>query len=116
MTIYYTGLKNLSQLKQTRIKTILEKEYPKLKILLKQKAHLKVNIKSYDNTGKRKKFSIHLKIDGAFKPIATKAYDWDLRRATHKAIRNLHKASEHRYKIETNPLHCVTRQILGIHR
>ncbi len=113
IAIYYTGLKKLSKLSQARVKEIIEREHTKFSY--KAKGNLRVNIKEYTKGGKRKKYSVHIKAEGPFKITGTEASDWDLRRATHKAVRNIQRAIEHKYRYHTNPLHCATKQILGLH-
>jgi len=115
MGIYYTGMKILSNIEQSQVKSILETEYPRLVEIMPKKQDLKVMIKSYDNEGKRKKYSIHLRLGGTFQAVSTEAADWDLRRTTHKAVKNLEKEMEHKFRRFKNPLHCAARQLLGLH-
>lgn len=113
MAIYYTGLKQLSILNQSRVKSIIEKEHTKFSH--KIKGNLKVQIKEYTKGGKKKKYSIHIRAEGPGKLTGTEASDWDLRRATHKAVKNIQKTIEHKYKLESHPLHCAAKQVLGLH-
>lgn len=115
MAIYYTGMKILSGVEQSQVKNILETEYPRLVQIMPKKQDLKVMIKSYDNAGTRKKYSMHLRLGGSFQAVATEAADWDLKRTTHKAVKNLEKEMDHRFRRFRNPLHCAARQLLGLH-
>lgn len=115
MGIYYTGMKILSGTEQSQVKNILEAEYPRLVEIMPKKQDLKVLIKSYNNAGTRVKYSMHLRLGGSFKAVATEAADWDLKRTTHKAVKNLEKEMEHTFRRFKSPLHCAARQLLGLH-
>lgn len=105
--IYYTNLKLLNVLEQKILKEIVEKEVPGIEQLIKNEVSFKVNIKEYSKEGKRKKYSIHFEAISTGKKFATEAFDWDLKKAIHKAFYNL--ANEIKSSLKTERKGWVKR-------
>ncbi len=49
---------------------------------------LVVHVKEYNKAGNRRKFSVHLRVESPGETIAVDQFDWDIRRAFHKAFDN----------------------------
>lgn len=106
--IKYKGLKQLTPQEQETLKTIITKKYPEIKRMIKNITDLKVNIKVHDKEGKRKRYQIFMQAIAPtiiFESKRKETYlkklsDWDLARATHKAVNKLKKEIEHIMKTE----------------
>jgi len=55
-----------------------------------------VDIKTYNRDGKRKKFSIHARIEEPI--VSASAADWDLPRTLHKVFKNIENEIQHKFK------------------
>ena len=101
--IIYSGLNALNEGEQLIVKKVLEKEYPKIEKLIGQSSELMVHIKTSVKE-KRKRYILSLRLEGPKLLLVTKtkdteaAGDWDLTKATHKAME--HIASEVRHKLK----------------
>src|SRR3989338_6390105 len=93
-TIKYSGLKNLNPIEQQIINQILEREYPRIQRMIKNESDLHVHIKTVKKDT-RKRYIISIRLEAATKMYSTKtkdteeAGDWDIKKATHKAIEHL---------------------------
>ncbi|MDP3918337.1 MAG: hypothetical protein Q8Q35_00330 [Nanoarchaeota archaeon] len=98
--ITYTGLKKLNELEIEEVEKDINKLYNRLIRKIKD-AKISVNIKEHNTSGKRKEYSVHLRLEANRKIIATaKQADWDLPRALHKTIDNLENEAKHKLKFE----------------
>ncbi|MBS3159754.1 hypothetical protein J4436_03120 [Candidatus Woesearchaeota archaeon] len=99
--IQYTGLKNLNLDEQQKIKKLISNSYKKIQYLIKDIEKIDVLIKTYDITGKRKRYSITLKTELPSKKIfTTTVEDWILSTVCHKAVNDLKNEIEKNYKTE----------------
>lgn len=75
---------------------------------LQNKCKILLHIKEYNTSGKRRKYSVHVKLDYPGKMIASEQADWDLNRTIHKTFTNVlrqikkiyRKDSSHRKEYE----------------
>lgn len=106
--IKYSGLKNLDDEEQIILKSIVEKEYPKIQRLIKNVSDIIVNIKTMKKET-RKRFIISMRLEAPTKIFTIKSKDtekggdWDLAKATHKAVDALYFEVKHRLKSDTEP-------------
>ncbi|MDP3733762.1 MAG: CBS domain-containing protein, partial [Nanoarchaeota archaeon] len=88
--IQFVGLNKLDvdtyELKS--IKKIASNEAFKLQREINNEFKLVVHIKQYSKTGRKHKYSVHLKIEFPGQMVAVDEDDWDIRRAFHKAFGN----------------------------
>ena len=105
--IKYSGLKNLNEEEQSILKSLVEKDYPRLERMVKNTCDLTVDI----NTSKketRKRFMISLRLESPAQRFVVKTRDteqwgdWDLTKATHKALDALYFEIKHRLKTDTS--------------
>ena len=104
--IKYTGLKNLNEIEQNTLIKIVEKEYPKIQIIIKNKSDLTVKVKTVKRSTK-KRFMIYFRLDAPMKSFGVKRKDterggdWDLAKATHKALKALQFEIKHALRADT---------------
>ncbi|MBI2667429.1 hypothetical protein HYX17_01515 [Candidatus Woesearchaeota archaeon] len=100
--ISYLGLKKLDDLEIMTINRLTERFYSRINKEFEDSS-LTIDIKKYKSTGKRSKYSIHLRINHpSIKNIlAAKQYDWDLATALHKTFDNILNEIEHKSKKES---------------
>ncbi len=103
--IKYSGLNNLSEEEQSIVKTIVEKEYPKIQRVIKNISDLTINIKTMKKMT-RKRFMINFKLEApgirfnAKTRDTERGGDWDLAKACHKALEGLQFEIKHRLKTD----------------
>lgn len=100
MPIQFKGLINFNTLESETIKKLSRQYYDKLLRDLKD-ANLVLDLKKYDQEGKRTKYALHSRIEsGSTLRLNTKASDWDLRRTLHKLFKKLEKELQHKYRLK----------------
>ena len=102
MAISYSGLYKLNLDEQKILKDILEKNLIKIERSLKNSFDLAVKVKTFNITGKRKRYSIdfNLKYSGkslSFKPSINHADEWDLSAVVHSSIDGLVRDIQHKF-------------------
>lgn len=98
MDIEYVGLKEFDDKEKAVIVKISEEYYPKIERKLHNELKIKVHVKTYDKTGDRKKYSIHIKALAPTKELdSNKHDDWNLEVAMHAGFKALIKEIEHRF-------------------
>ncbi len=96
--IQFVGLKELTPEEQEVVKKISEHHYNKIKRAIKNRASLVLHIKCYSEKGKRKKFSLHIKVLSPTKTFTSdKVHDWELEKALHKAFNDLPEQIHHEF-------------------
>ena len=103
--IKYSGLKDLNSEEQSILKSIVEKEFPKVQRLLKNPADLMVHIKTLKKET-RKRFLISMRLEMPGKILSTKNLetekggDWDLTKALHKEMKSLESEVKHHLRTD----------------
>ena len=104
--IRYSGLKGLSEEEQSVMKSIIEKEFPKVKRHINKKIDLMVYVKVMKKES-RKRYNINLRVNAPTKVIISennreteKGGDWDLVKAARKSMKALENEVKHRFKVE----------------
>lgn len=94
--IQFIGVHDLDTSEQLEVNKLATEYYEKLKRQIKNILGLKVHIKTHENEGNRKKFSIHLQTRSpTFTFESTKAADFELAKALHKAFQDLEHQIQH---------------------
>lgn len=97
--IQFIGVKELDNVQQTIVNKLSTEYYDKIQRELKNLTSIVVHVKAYEKEGKKSKFSIHLRAIAPTKIFeSTKAADWDLARALHKAFKDLERQILHTIK------------------
>ncbi len=89
--VRYSGTDVLTS-EEKRILDKLSAEYfEKMKRSIKNIAEVIIHIKAYEEEGRRKKFSIDLRVNSPILKtlISTRSHDWDFSRAVHKAFHDI---------------------------
>lgn len=97
--IKYSGLNDLDLMEQTKLKNIAEKEYDILKRMYNNIMDLSINIKVYDKE-KRKKYSVHARIEGPSKIFSASDADWDINTVTRSVLIKLRNELQKQFKEE----------------
>ncbi len=89
--IRYQGLKDLGTTEKANVEKICTDYHPKIQRSLGKSATIKVQIKTYDEEGTKKKYSITLNVVAADKIFTSHLADWDLSRVLHKTFKYLNR-------------------------
>lgn len=106
--IQFVGLRELKEDEQDTVRAMCEEYYPKVKQKLHNITSLKFHIKCYQKEGDRKKYSVNLQVDSPTKLRidSTKAHDWELKTAIHKAFQDvIHQIDNRLHTDTTRPNH-----------
>jgi len=96
--IQFTGLNDLTESDQSRVRDLSSEHYSKIKRALKNITSLAVHIKMHKKEGSKHKFSVHVKaIAPTVMFTSTKAVDWDIARVMHKAFNDIEQEIKHRF-------------------
>lgn len=105
--IEYSGLKNLSEIEKTALRSIVENENEKIQRLVKDDYSLNINIKTLKKLTK-KRFIISFKLEAPTIRFFVKTKDteeggdWDITKATHKGLKALEFEIKHKLKSDTS--------------
>src|SRR3989344_3167548 len=100
-TIEFTGLKNLDFNEKEKLKTLMYNKYKKIQNIDNNITKLKVNIKTVDKGGQRKRYILKLKAEfPSKKTFTTEVEDWLLSNTCHKAINSIKNEIEKTYTLE----------------
>lgn len=99
--IQFIGVSDLEPMEQDTVQTLTTENYPKIKRALKNITSLKVHVKMYKKEGEQKKFSLHVQAIYPGGTIeSTKAHDFELPRAIHKAFNDIKEQINHKLKTD----------------
>ena len=99
--IKYIGLKRLDELDRAKLVKVMNSEYEKIHRAPNNITNLVVNVKIYDDSGnkdRRKKYSIHVRVESPTKQFASEDFDWDIAKAAHKSVNNILSEVQHAFK------------------
>lgn len=96
--IQIIGIKELDEMELEAVNRIADKGYDKIKRELKNEIFITVHIKSHDQQGSQRKYSIHVKVMAPTRIFtSTKAVDWNLEVALHKSFEDVAKMIQHAF-------------------
>ncbi|RLE44640.1 hypothetical protein DRJ22_05690 [Candidatus Woesearchaeota archaeon] len=94
--IQFIGLNKLTAEEQATVQELTTEYFKKIKRSLNNLINIALQIKTYEKEGKRKKYSINLRINAPTKEFASnKSQDWELPRAIHKAYQDILNQIKH---------------------
>ena len=93
--IIYTGLSELDELDQSKVKDVVLKHLDKIKNLVKSIESVNIHIKQYNKEGHTSKYSIHTKLFTPGKVFEVEKSEWDLVKVFHQTFIALHNEIEH---------------------
>ncbi len=96
--ITYVGLKSLDSFEISTVQTIVGRCFPKIQRHFSN-ATLTVNIKIADVTGKRKRYTVFLRVSAPRNVLSVEHTDWELQRAVHRAFDGLENEAQHKFKV-----------------
>jgi len=100
--IQFIGVSDLEPMEQDTVQTLTTENYPKIKRAIKNITSLKVHVKTYKKEGEQKKYSLHVQAIYPGGTIeSTKAHDFELPRAIHKAFNDIKEQINHKLKTDT---------------
>jgi hypothetical protein len=98
--VKYSGLDNLNLIEKIKLKNIAESRYNKIYRSLRGiPMDLSINVKVYEKE-KRKKYSIHGKIEAPTKIFSAKAFGWDIKKTTHEVLIKLENEIKKKFKYQ----------------
>lgn len=95
--IHISGLKLLTNEEKDLANKILNKFYNKIQRHFKNEVSIECHIKEYEKEGKRKKFSVHIRIHGD-RIFEADYADWDFSVTLHKVTEKLMNEIEKNFK------------------
>jgi hypothetical protein len=101
--IQFVGVSSLPADEQEIVHRLTTEHYEKIKRDLRNITNMTVHIKCYEKEGNRKKYSMHVKVVAPTREFnSTKADDWELSRALHKAFNDIRSQIQHRMHSDTS--------------
>ncbi len=101
MKIQYIDINKLTLSERLRLKSLTTGYAEKLDRDLPLDSVMVIQIKLHDIEGKRKKYSLHARIDSPSLLLASsRASDWDLARTVHKSMKNIENRLQHKLKLK----------------
>lgn len=95
--IQIIGVKELDEFELPLVNKLANEYYQKIQRELQNVTSVVIHIKSYEKEGKRKKYSIHVRVIAPTRIFeSSKAQDWDLARTLHKAFRDIERELQHK--------------------
>ncbi len=104
--IKYSGLKDLNEQEQDKLKNLVEKEFPRIQRLVKNSADLIVAVKTMKKNS-RKRFIISMRLEAPGKMYSKKnketerGGDWDIAKAVHQELDGLYFEIKHELKSDS---------------
>ncbi len=95
--IQIKGIKNLIDEEKKLFNKLLNEYYPKIQRKLKNIIFLEVHIKKYEKDGKRKKYTINIKVVDGANVFEANAHNWDFARTMHKVLKKIENEIESRF-------------------
>ena len=95
--IQIKGIDILTEQEKRLANKLLNEYFPKIKRQVKNIISLKVHIKEYEKEGKRKKYSINIKIINSTDVFEANADNWDFARTMHKVLNKIENEVENRF-------------------
>lgn len=100
--IQFVGVSDLEPAEQAIVNKLASEYYEKFKRGVQNMASLKVHVKTYENEGKKKKYSINtMLVAPGTNYSSDKAADWDLARALHMSFNDIEKQIVHNLHNDT---------------
>ena len=96
--ITLSGLNLLTKIEKDKVNEILSKFYNKIQRHFKEPIKLESHSKEYNVEGKRKKYSVHIKIHTTRNFEADYA-DWDVSKTLHKVLNKLSNEIEKKFHV-----------------
>ena len=94
--IEINGIDILTEEEKRLANKLLNEYYPKIERKIKNIISLKVHIKEYEKEGKRKKYSINIKVVNSTDVFEANANNWDFARTMHKVLNKIENEIENR--------------------
>lgn len=95
--IEFKGLKELENVDQTMVKTLVSEYYDKVKRSLHNETMLVVHIKEASKEGHRHRYEVNVRAVAPTKIFESKSEEWDLATAIHGTCKDLLKQIEHAF-------------------
>ncbi len=101
--ITYSGLHDLKPEEQLILKSIIERDFPKLKRYIKKDIELLVHVRVLKKES-RSRYDVSLRIEAPARIISEKNVDserggdWDLKKSCHRAVKALENELEHKFR------------------
>jgi ribosome-associated translation inhibitor RaiA len=100
--IQFTGVSALDAMEQDTVQVLSREYYAKIKRQIQNVTNISVHVKCYELEGKRKKYSIHVKVAAPMQIFAAdKAHSWELPVAIHEAFQDIQNQITHRLHNDT---------------
>ena len=101
--IQFIGINELSPEEQETVQELATKAHERITTILQNITELVVHIKTYENEGERKKYSLHVRCAAPSLMFESeKAHDWDLARVLHKAFNDIEQQIKHKLHTDSS--------------
>lgn len=101
--IQFVGVHDLDPAEQATVSRLATQTYEKLQHFAENIQGMTVHIKCYASEGKKKKYSIHVRLNVPSKAVieSCKSHDFDLARALHKSFDDILTQTKHKFHSDT---------------
>ena len=105
--IQFIGYDDLDDQEKVVLNKLATEYHEKIqRFFLNEDLNLVVQIKKLKKDGDKHKYSLHIRVNApASVAQSSKAADWDLARALHKAFKDLERSIEHKVHVEQDKKH-----------
>ena len=94
--IQFIGTKKLDEIEKELVNKLANEYYQKIVRSLRNISNIVLDLKGYRKTGRKQKYSLHIRVNGPFKTIEASATDWDLARVIHEAFKAIEREIQHK--------------------
>ena len=95
--IQLIGTKKLDEIEKKLVNKLANEYYQKIVRSLRNITNVVLDLKSYKKSGKKQKYSLHVRVNGPFKTFEASAVDWDLARVVHEAFKAIEREIQHKF-------------------
>lgn len=96
--IQIIGIENLDDFEKAIINKLVNEYYPKIQRSIKNIVSIVLHIMAESKGGKRKRFTVKLRVIAPTRIFESSAEEWDLVTALHKSFEEILHEIEHRFK------------------
>jgi hypothetical protein len=104
MPIQVVGINDLDDMERDAVNRLADRYYPKIERELKDDVSLVIHIKTHNDQGRQRKYSVHTKVNAPSRIFTTEnSVDWDINAALHKSFTGL--IEQIRHQLHTDEQH-----------
>lgn len=95
--ILAVGINILTEEEKNTVYNLLDKYHKKIQRNFDNPVFIDFHVKEYNRDGKKKKFSLHVRLHGATGDLESDYSDWDLSKTSHKVMEKMYNELKHKF-------------------